>query len=220
MIKEFNNETQAKAIAESLGLFITKYKGVYIVSNSKEEILDRYNLEYYSREGIFYDREIFKVRGTDVLVIKDKNIVDASTVEIPYNLRSCSCMFSNCPSLEIPPIIPACVKDCSGMFSCCASLKIPPIIPACVKDCSCMFLGCTSLETPPIIPEGALNCSHMFEGCVSLMMRPKIPEKCNTEDMFRGCTTLEGVTEDSERYFRYTNMFRDCAFFTELPREL
>ena len=29
MIKEFNNELQAKAIADSLGLFITKYKGVW-----------------------------------------------------------------------------------------------------------------------------------------------------------------------------------------------
>ena len=53
MIKEFKDELQAKAVAESLGLLMTKYKGVYIVSNSKEEILANYGLGYYQEEGVF-----------------------------------------------------------------------------------------------------------------------------------------------------------------------
>ena len=179
MIKEFKDELQAKAIADSLGLIMTKYKGVYIVSNSKEEMLTEYNLGYYSEENIFYDKEVFEVDEDGFLVIKNKDIVDASLVEIPYNLRNCSYMFFGCTSLEIPPIIPKGVKDCSCMFFDCTSLEIPPIIPDSVKNCFSMFAGCTALEIPPIIPEGVKNCFSMFEGVK------------NCFSMFECCTALK-----------------------------
>ena len=176
MIKEFKGELQAKALAESLGLFITKYKGVYLVSNSKEEMLANYGLGYYSEENIFYDKEIFEIDEDGFLVIKNKDIVDASLVEIPYNLRDCSFLFFECTSLKIPPIIPVGTKDCSYMFEGCTSIVTPPIIPDSVKNCFSMFAGCTALEIPPIIPEGVKNCSFMFEGCTSIVIPPIIPE--------------------------------------------
>ena len=142
MIKEFNNESQAKAIADSLGLFITKYKGVYIVSNNREELLANYNLGYYSEENIFYDKEIFEIDEDGFLVIKNKDIVDASLVKLPYGLTDCSCMFSGCTSLEIPLIIPEGVKDCSFMFSGCISMKERPRFP---KNC---VTTCALLNTP------------------------------------------------------------------------
>ena len=192
MIREFNNEPQAKAIAESLGLIITKYRGVYIVSNSIREILDSYDLEYYRRENIFYDRDVFEIDEDGFLVIKNKNIVNASSVEIPYNLKKCTCMFRGCTSLEIPSIIPEGVESCSYIFMNCTSLREPPIIPRSVINCSFMFSGCTSLEIPSIIPEGAEDCSFMFMYCTSLKTPPIIPE--SVEDcrcIFGNCKSLK-----------------------------
>ena len=186
MIKEFNNEPQAKAIAESLGLLITKYRGIYIVSNSKEELLARYNLEYYSRENIFYDRDVFATSGGGYLVISDKNIVNASAIEIPYGLKSCPCMFFGCTSLKVSPVIPEGIKDCSYMFWECTSLEVPPEIPAGVVDCSHMLRICTSLTTPPKIPESVTNCQSMFYGCTSLKTPPLFPENCDTTGALEG----------------------------------
>ena len=176
MIKEFNNELQAKAIADSLGLFITKYKGVYIVSNSKEELLAKYNLGFYSRENIFYDRDILKEDADGLLVVKNKNIIDASSIELPYRIRNCSCMFAERTSLKIPPIIPEGVRNCTQMFKDCFLLKAPPIIPEGAQYCVQMFSNCASLRTPPIIPDGVQSCHFMFEGCTSLKKRPRFPK--------------------------------------------
>ena len=72
MIKEFNNETQAKAIADSLGLFITKYKGVYIVSTNEEELLANYGLGYYQEEDIFMTRKYLRLVKMIIYVLKIK----------------------------------------------------------------------------------------------------------------------------------------------------
>ena len=194
MIKELNNELQAKALADSLGLIITKYKGIYLVSNSKEEMLDsfRYNLGYGPREGILYDRDIFKGDEYGLIVIRDTTLVDASSIELPYGIKGPMRMFRECTSLKTPPIIPEGVKDCSFMFIGCTSLTTPPIIPDSVKNCSFMFSGCTSLVTPPTISEGVKDCSSMFDGCTSLEIPPIIPkdvEYCS--NMFRRCTSLK-----------------------------
>ena len=192
MIKEFNNETQAKAIADSLGLFITKYKGVYLVSNNKEEMLARYNLGYFQKEGVFYDKEVFKEDEYGYIVIRDRDIVDASPVKLPYGLTDCACMFSGCTFLKVPPVIPEGVKDCSYMFDDCTALKTPPIIPESVKNCGCMFYVCTSLKSPPIIPEGVQYCTSMFRQCTTLETPPSIPK--SVEDcsyMFCRCTSLK-----------------------------
>lgn len=186
MIKEFKDELQAKAIADSLGLLITKYRGVYTVSNSKEELLINYNLGYFPEEGIFYDKEVFEIGEDDYLCIKNKEIIDASSIELPYSIKDCSYMFWACISLEIPPIIPEGVKDCFSMFEGCTSIVTPPILPDGVQYCSYMFNGCISLETPPKIPEGVLNCQRMFRGCISLKSPPNFPENCCTIDALKG----------------------------------
>ena len=142
MIKEFKDENQAKAIAESLGLIITKYKDIYIVSNSKEEMLTKYNLGYNNEASVFYDKEVFEEDEDDYIIIRDRDIVDASLVKLPYGLTDCSCMFSGCTSLEIPLIIPEGVKDCSFMFSGCISMKERPRFP---KNC---VTTCALLNTP------------------------------------------------------------------------
>ena len=192
MIKEFNNETQAKAVADSLGLLMTKYRGVYIVSNSKEEMLAKYNLGYYSGDNIFYDKEVFKVYSRGFLATRDRNIVDASLLELPYDLKDCSYMFQGCIHLEIPPIIPKGVEYCSNMFKGCTSLKKAPTIPKGVKYCTNMFKDCTSLKEAPIIPEGVLECLSTFSGCTSLEIPPKIPEGVqDCSRIFRDCTSLK-----------------------------
>ena len=218
MIKEFNNEPQAKAIAESLGLIITKYKGVYLVSNSKEEMLARYGLGYFQKEGVFYDKEVFEIDEYDFLVIKNKNIVNASSVEIPYNLKRCSCMFSGCTSLEIPSIIPERVESCSYIFMNCTSLKEPPIIPEGAFNCRAMFYCCTSLVTPPIIPSSVTNCAYMFGGCSSLKEPPIIPE--SVEDcmgMFAGCSSLKTPPIIPESVEDCRGMFGGCSSLKEPP---
>ena len=192
MIKEFKDEFQAKAIAESLGLIITKYRGVYTVSNSKEELLVKYNLAYYSKDGIFYDKEVFEIGESDYLCIKNKEIIDASSIELPYSIRDCSYMFWACTSLEIPPVIPKGVENCTNMFYGCTSLKTPPILPDGVRECIETFRNCTSLETPPIIPDGVQDCYSMFQQCTTLETPPSIPK--SVEDcsyMFYGCTSLK-----------------------------
>ena len=191
MIKEFNNEVQAKAIADSLGLFITKYKGVYLVSNSKEELLANYNLGYFQKEGVFYDKEVFKENMLGFIVIKDTTLVDASSIELPYGLKNCACMMLNCTSLKVPPVIPEGVKDCSYMFCECTSLETPPIIPEGVENCSCMFESCISLEIPPKIPESVKDCTCIFSNCKSLKEPPHFPENCYTIDTLKGTPFAE-----------------------------
>ena len=216
MIKEFKDESQAKAVAESLGLIITKYKGVYIVSNNKEEMLAEYNLGYYSEENIFYDKEIFK--ETWGLIIRFTSLVDASSVELPCNLKDCSYMFKGCSSLKIPPIIPKSVRDCAQMFEGCTSLKEPPIIPEGAKSCREMFCGCTSLTTPPIIPEGVKDCVRMFSECISLKTPPIIPkgvESCR--GMFEGCTSLITLPIIPESVNNCYRMFQGCTSLKTPP---
>ena len=199
MIKEFKDELQAKAIADSLGLFMTKHEGVYIVSNNKEEILARYNLGYFQKEGVFYDKEVFK-EGWGFIVIRDRGIVDASLVKLPYGLTDCACMLWNCTSLKVPPIIPEGVLSCREMFNGCTSLRTPPIIPEGVKNCVRMFSGCTSLKTPPKIPKGVQHCSHMFDGCTSLEIPPEIPVGViDCSFMLQGCTSLKSPPTSSWR---------------------
>ena len=192
MIKEFNNEPQAKAVAESLGLIITKYRGIYIVSNSKEEIIANYNLGYDIDENIFYDKELFEADDFLFLVIKNKNIVDASLIELPYGIKDCARMFMNCTSLVTPPILPDGVRGCRYMFGGCLSLKIPPIIPEGVTSCYYMLSECASLKEPPIIPKSVISCTGMFAECTSLEVPPIIPESVtDCYRIFYRCTSLK-----------------------------
>ena len=201
MIKEFNNELQAKAIADSLGLFITKYKGVYIISNSKEELLANYNLGYFQKEDVFYDKEVF-VGNWNFIVIRNASLVDASSIELPYGLTDCACVMWNCTSLKVPPIIPEGVLSCRDMFSGCISLRTPPLLPESVKNCAHMLSGCTSLKTPPIIPEGVLSCRAMFSGCTSLEEPPQIPGGVNDcSFMFQGCISLKSLPNFPENCY-------------------
>ena len=185
MIKEFKDENQAKAIADSLGLLMTKYKGVYIVSNNKEEILARYNLGYNSEENVFYDKEVFEEDEDGYIVIRDRDIVDASSIELPYGIRDCSYMFYYCSFLKIPPNIPEGAIACSYMFENCITLKTPPVLPNSIRYCIDMFYGCTSLEIPPNIPENTADCLGMFQGCSSIKKRPHFPENCDTRDALK-----------------------------------
>ena len=201
MIKEFKNESQAKAIADSLGLFITKYKGVYLVSNSKEELLANYNLGYFQKEGVFYDKEVFK-ENWGFIVIRNRGVVDASSVELPYGFTDCACMLRNCTSLKVPPKIPEGVLSCREMFSGCTSLRTPPIIPKSVKNCVRMFSGCTSLKSPPIIPEGVQYCTSMFRQCTSLEEPPEIPGGVyDCSFMFQGCISLKSLPNFPENCY-------------------
>ena len=196
MTKEFNREQQAKALAESLGLFITKCRGIYIVGNDRDEICKKYNMGYLGRDNIFYDKEIFVpdlTTGYIHLEIKDRKIVDASNIELPYGITNCSDMFRHCESLEIPPIIPDSVKKCMDMFMVCKSLKVAPIIPDSVEVCYEMFIGCNSLELPPKIPESVKDCEFMFLNCRSLKQKPIFPPNANTMFALDG-TSFENST--------------------------
>ena len=220
MIKEFKDGLQAKAIAESLGLFITKHKGVYIVSNNISEIVNswKYKLEYNSKENIFYDNRIFRFGSDGFLHIKDLNIIDASVIEIPYNLKNCSYIFFNCTSLKVPPKIPKGVINCYSMFWGCASLETPPEIPDGVTNCHSMFYGCP-LVTPPVIPESVTECSHMFNGCSALKTPPKLPRNLRyCSYMFMECTSLESSPEIPESLVDYYYMFQGCTALKEPPR--
>ena len=185
MIKEFKDELQAKAVAESLGLLITKYKGVYIVSNSKEEILASYNLGYHNGDNIFYDRDILKEDGFGFIVIKDTTLVDASQIELPYGIKDCSYMFRGCVSLKLPPFVPNGVKKCDSTFNGCKSLKVSPIIPDSVEDCFRMFLNCPALEISPQIPDSVEDCDYMFCNCRSLKQKPQFPPNASAIDALK-----------------------------------
>ena len=156
MIKEFKDESQAKAIAESLGLFMTKYKGIYIIGSNKKEICEEYNMGYHELSGAFYDKDLFIVNPKlNNIHIKDKRIVDASKIEVPYNSFSCFDLFNGCSFLKIPPKIPNSVKDCFRMFLNCPALEISPQIPESVEDCDYMFCNCRSLKQKPQFPPNA-----------------------------------------------------------------
>ena len=59
MIREFKLEDEALALAQALGLFITKKNGVYVVGNNESEICEKYNMGFWKGDDIFYDTELF-----------------------------------------------------------------------------------------------------------------------------------------------------------------
>lgn len=181
MIREFKLEDEALALAQALGLFITKKNGVYVVGNNESEICERYNMGFWGEDCIFYDAEIFDVQCR-VIKIRDQSIIDARGVELPYGIKSCHEMFHGCPRLKYPPEIPKSVVDCKSMFADCERLEYPPEIPKTVVDCCCMFYSCKSLKYPPVIPEGVKNCCGMFTGCTSLKQKPTFPPNADTTD--------------------------------------
>ena len=184
MIREFKLEEEALALAQTLGLFITKKNGVFIVGNDKSEICEKYNMGFWEEDCIFYDAEIFDFLG----YIRDRSIIDARDLELPYGIKSCCEMFHGCSKLKYPPEIPKSVVNCSYMFEDCERLKYPPIIPEGVKDCTSMFRGCIHLKYPPTIPEGVMSCFDMFKWCLSLKQKPTFPSNADTmfalEDTF------------------------------------
>ena len=217
MIKEFNNESQARALADSLGLFMTKCRGIYIVGSNKDEICEKYNMGYWGDDDVFYDKEIFV--GSRYLKIKDKDIVDASTIELPYRVIHCSRMFRDCEALEIPPIIPDGVRECTAMFDGCKSLRIPPNIPVSVKNCNSMFAWCESLATPSQLPDGIIECRFMFQLCSSLKVPPIIPDSVkDCRGMLRECWSLETPPQIPESVKDCTYMFHCCRNLKQKPQ--
>ena len=140
MIKEFANEAQAKALAESLGLFITKKNGVFIVGNTKEAICRKYNMGFWDEDEIFYDNRFFKVieygENKGELRIRNQKIKDARNIELPYGIKYGGSLFSGCLKLKYPPKIPASMTDCGYMFRECVNLKEVPKFPP-KSDYSC-----------------------------------------------------------------------------------
>ena len=180
MIREFKSEDEALALAQTLGLFITKKNGVFIVGNNELEICDKYNMYFNWRDGIFFDAEVFDF----ILHIRDKSIIDARGMELPYGIKSCSGMFLGCSKLKHPPVIPKSVVSCHKMFEGCKSLEYPPVIPEGVQNCTYMLKGCTRLKYSPVIPEGA-KCFEMFRKCLSLKQKPVFPLNANTTDALK-----------------------------------
>ena len=154
MVREFKSEDEALALAQTLGLFITKKNDVFIVGNNKSEICEKYNMGFWTEDDIFYDREVFDTMG-GVISIGDKSIVDARCIELPYGIKTCQFMFDGCYKLKYPPKIPVSVVNCDSMFNDCKCLKYSPKIPEGVKDCYGMFIGCTSLKQKPTFPPNA-----------------------------------------------------------------
>ena len=151
MIREFKLEDEALALAQTLGLFITKKNGVFIVGNDKSEICKRYNMGFWTEDDIFYDAELFSTLWHTIR-IRDESIVDARGMELPYGIKSCPGMFKGCYELKHPPVIPKSVVNCSYMFEDCERLKYPPIIPESVVDAQFMFYMCKSLKQKPTFP--------------------------------------------------------------------
>ena len=169
MVREFKSEDEALALAQTLGLFITKKNGVFIVGNNKSEICEKYNMDFWERDGIFYDAELFSTLWHTIR-IRDESIVDARAIELPYGIKSCCEMFLDCSRLKYPPVIPKSAVDCHHMFD-----------------------GCKSLKYPPTIPESVINCFGMFRKCLSLKQKPTFPP--NADTMF----ALESTFQDSSR---------------------
>ena len=76
MIKEFNNESQARALADSLDLFMTKCKGIYIVGSNKDEICDKY--------------KTFSIKNNNYFIIIARENISAlkSTGRLPYSINA------------------------------------------------------------------------------------------------------------------------------------
>ena len=179
MVREFKSEDEALALAQTLGLFITKKNGVFIVGNDKSEICKKYNMGFWEKDYIFYDREVFDTMG-GIIYIRDKSIVDARGIELPYGIKTCQFMFDGCYKLKYPSAIPVGVVNCESMFDGCKRLKYSPKIPEGVKNCYGMLKDCGSLKYPPTIPEGILYCNKMFLGCLSLKRKPVFPPNADT----------------------------------------
>lgn len=178
MTKEINNEVNAIAISNTLGLHITKKNGIYIVGNDVGEICRRYNMGYCDDEEIFYDNDYFALitdHNQNIITIKDKYIVDASKLELPYRITDISFMFEGTSRLEIPPVLPNTVEYCDHTFDVCTRLKVAPKLHEGVLSCLEMFACCISLEIPPEIPESVVYCSKMFHGCKMLKKEPVFP---------------------------------------------
>ena len=135
MLKEFNNEVEAIALSRMLNLHMTKVGSVFMVGNNVDEICKRSGFSYFKPQDVFYDPNIFVEEETQarvkriVLALKDKSIVDASSLELPYGITNINRMFQNCEKMEYAPIIPASVRMASHTFLNCKSLKQLPEMP-------------------------------------------------------------------------------------------
>lgn len=132
MVKEFTDGSQALALAQSLGLFMTKKKGVYIVGNTKDEICKKHNMGFWDKDEIFYDADIYEVENTEndsELRVRNRKIKDARDMELPYGIKHGSWLFAGCSKLKYPPKIPDSMTDCGFIFSRCISLKEAPEFP-------------------------------------------------------------------------------------------
>ena len=104
MIKEFNNETQAKAVSDSLGLFMTKHRGVYIVGNNKEEILALYiNTVYFnfnSSDVIPNSSHATRFASSNVFASNTSNFILNPRFNYFFNYK----ILNNCESVSYDPI--------------------------------------------------------------------------------------------------------------------
>ena len=107
------------------------------------------------------------------LFYKNKYIVNASNLRIPYTRLEWSCfggMFSYCSSLTTAPELPATAlgQYCySGMFSYCSSLTTAPELPATVLVSNCyygIFQGCSKLNNVTVYANdiSATNCTFRW----------------------------------------------------------
>lgn len=185
MLKEFNNETEAIALSRMLNLHVAKVGSVFMVGNNVDEICKRSGFSYFKPQDVFYDPNIFVEEETQarfkriVLALKDKSIVDASSLELPYGITNINRMFQNCEKMEYAPIIPASVRMASHTFLNCKSLKQLPEMPeAAVRHTT--FMG-----TP--VKEGVLMSAAETEKLVDALLTVD-PENLQPPDFMRSFT--------------------------------
>lgn len=145
--------------------------------------------------------------------------------------------FRSCNNLIKAPALPATILGKAayhGMFSNCTSLQIPPVeLCASSLSDSCyqeMFSGCTSLQRTPkitVLSAPFQVCMNMFSGCSALRdaSNVKLPSsgylqtRCFS-NMFKNCTSLQTAPELSSTSLGvecYSSMFAGCSSLVKAP---
>lgn len=130
-VQEFDNEAEAKACAEMLGLCISYKHGIFFVypKSKTDAVCKRYEMLYSKRFDCLIDRkDLYMADG------------DFSNYQLPYRVTDLSdFMELRLGDVRKPPKIPDWVTNTSRLFCLAKNLEEPVILPPSVKQYDRMY---------------------------------------------------------------------------------
>ena len=191
-----------------------------------------YAPNFTQANGLFFNkRNIYNINNISFLNLIDTyamfnsctNLSTINTLDLGFNIKNTSWMFSNCYNLTvIPNFYTLNVINMIYMFSNCSNLiNIPLFNTSNVIDIHGMFEKCTNLTTIPNFNTiNVINMHSMFEDCSNLINIPNFNTSNVTDmySMFEFCPSLTNIPNfNTKNVINMSYMFSQCRNLTNIP---